>query len=89
MHNILSTLGAVNTTASTLASCPDLENLGDWDLELEINDHFKTDKEVNRHVRQNMHEEQAPDVEEQAPDVEKLRTGRCISIYLVVRLRSL
>ncbi|XP_034146530.1 uncharacterized protein LOC117592742 isoform X2 [Esox lucius] len=63
MHSILSTQGAVNVTASTLASCPSLEHVGDWDLELNPDDRFKTDSEMNGYVQEIMNEEHAPGVD--------------------------
>ncbi|XP_029529896.2 uncharacterized protein LOC115137711 isoform X1 [Oncorhynchus nerka] len=63
LHNMSSTRAAVSTTANTLANCPALENVGDWDLELNIDDMFKTDKEVNVHLQLIMNEEQSPGVD--------------------------
>lgn len=71
VHNVSSTRGAINTTASILASSPDLETLGQWDLDLKLDDHFKTDDDVNIHVQRILNDEDVP-------SVEKLRTGRCI-----------
>ncbi|KAI4822176.1 hypothetical protein KUCAC02_007735 [Chaenocephalus aceratus] len=62
-HNVSSQRGTVITTVSALASCPELENQGDWDLLLEPNDQFKTEREVNGDVRLVTNEEQAPDLE--------------------------
>ncbi|KAM9471320.1 uncharacterized protein ACWYII_007194 [Salvelinus alpinus] len=63
LHNISSTRAALSTTANTLANFPALENVGDWDLELNIDDKFKTDKEVNVHVQLIMNEEQSSGVD--------------------------
>ena len=79
-HNVSSIGGGggiINSTASILASSPDMEKLGDWDLELNVDDHFKTDGEVNRDVRRIM-------TEEQVLDLEKLHTGRFVSLISIM-----
>ena len=77
VHTKSSTHGQVNTTASRLAGCPDLENLGEWDLELDVSDNFKTDDDVDSHVQQLLNETSVP-------GVTRLREGRCISISLYI-----
>ena len=79
LHNMSSTRAAVSTTANTLANCPALENVGDWDLELNIDDMFKTDKEVNVHLQLIMNEEQSP-------GVDTLKRGMYITIYRYISL---
>lgn len=69
LHNIASTRGAVNTTSNTLASCSELENLGEWDLKLQVEDHSKADGKVDRDVQQMMYDEHAL-------SVKQLRVGR-------------
>lgn len=68
-HHVLSSRGPVNTIANNLASCPELKNLGDWDLELDANDPFK--KEVNAHVQQII-------MGVKNPGIQELQQGRCI-----------
>jgi len=77
VHNMSYTHGQVNTTANRLAGCSDLENIGEWDLELKTDDNFMTDEEVDGHVQQLMNETQVP-------SVTRLREGRRISISLYV-----
>ncbi|KAJ8009854.1 hypothetical protein DPEC_G00068510 [Dallia pectoralis] len=62
-HKIVSTRAVVNATASILASCPDMEKVGEWDLELDDMDHFKTEADINRHVQQLMTRERTPGIE--------------------------
>jgi hypothetical protein len=82
LHNISSTRAAVSTTANTLANCPALENVGDWDLDLNIDDMFKTDKEVNVHVQLIMNEEQSS-------GVDTLKRGMYITVYRYISLSML
>ncbi|KAJ8009764.1 hypothetical protein DPEC_G00067610 [Dallia pectoralis] len=62
-HKIVSARAVVNATASILASCPDMEKVGEWDLELDDMDHFKTEADINRHVQQLMTGERTPGIE--------------------------
>lgn len=57
-HNVSSSRGPVNAIANNLTSCPDLKNLGDWDLERNADDHFKM--EANTHVQQMIKEVPRP-----------------------------
>ncbi|XP_055362714.1 uncharacterized protein LOC114850818 isoform X2 [Betta splendens] len=61
MHNVSSKQGPICTLVNAIASCPELEGLGDWDVKLNLDDHFKTDDQVNRHVQQIM-EQAHPDL---------------------------
>lgn len=74
LHNILSRRAAVSIPVNALANCPALDTVGDWDLELNIDDMFKTDNEVNVHVQLIMNAEQSS-------GVGTLKTGMCITIY--------
>ena len=76
--HVVSKNGTVNSTASTLASCSDLEHIGVWDIELDIRDQFKTEDAINSHVQGIMN---GPD----APDMTTLKNGKCNphSMYVV------
>lgn len=50
MHNIVSKHSPICSPANTLASCPELDSLREWDLKLRIDDHFKTDEQVDKDV---------------------------------------
>ncbi|KAJ7983588.1 hypothetical protein DPEC_G00376130 [Dallia pectoralis] len=71
-HKIVSARAVVNATASILASCPDMERVGEWDLELDDMDHFKTEADINRHVQQLM-------TGERTPGIEALRSGSLLA----------
>lgn len=42
-HNVSSKRATLNTTANNLASCPEVEHLGEWDLDINSDDQFQTD----------------------------------------------
>ncbi|XP_045081827.1 uncharacterized protein LOC123492750 [Coregonus clupeaformis] len=75
-HKVSSKRGLVNATVNTLASCPDLESLGVWDLELDIHDRFKTYEEANGHVLKMLCEAQAPDLVQLRTAFEHLLTAK-------------
>ncbi|XP_041835355.1 uncharacterized protein LOC121636116 [Melanotaenia boesemani] len=51
LHQITSAHASVNTVVSELASCPSLEQLGEWDLEPDKQDWFYSQEEVNSDVQ--------------------------------------
>lgn len=73
VHSVISSRGPINVIANNLASCSDLKDLGDWDLEFNADDPFKT--EANVYVQQIIKGVQNPGFQE-------LQSGRCI--YLTV-----
>lgn len=50
-HNLLSAHGPVNVTANRLASCPELQSEGTWDLERDDSDLFLRETETHDFVR--------------------------------------
>ncbi|KAK2825785.1 hypothetical protein Q5P01_019999 [Channa striata] len=81
-HSVSSAHGPVNTTASYLAECPQLESVGTWDLGRDAADRFKTGKEVNECVPR-MIEDRAPTASELKRD--RLSSRRTVSLAFVYR----
>lgn len=69
VHSIVSTRGPVNATANNLACLPDLKHLGNWDLQINTGDSFKT--AANLCVQQMM-------MGAQRPELKDLQNGMCI-----------
>lgn len=68
IHNMVSTRGAVNTTANVLASRPELDSVGQWALEFDTSDPFKAHTDV--YVQTIMRGDKGPEEHE-------LQNGRC------------